>query len=105
MVDQKLAPETGVEFEIPLLDLPLHIMEKYRDTAPDGKLLPMYSNSTMNLNLKRIAKLCDIDCPLVFMPAAIPMRPKSRSDMGFRLKRSARCWDTPGLRRPKSMPK
>lgn len=55
-----------VEFEIPLLDLPLHIMEKYRDTAPDGKLLPMYSNSTMNLNLKRIAKLCDIDCPLVF---------------------------------------
>ena len=25
--------------------------------------------------------------------------------MGFRLKRSARCWDTPGLRRPKSMPK
>ena len=33
--------KTGVEFEIPLLDLPLHIMEKYRDTAPDGKLLPM----------------------------------------------------------------
>lgn len=58
--------KTGVEFEIPLLDLPLHIMEKYRDTAPDGKLLPMYSNSTMNLNLKRIAKHCDIDCPLVF---------------------------------------
>ena len=58
--------KTGVEFEIPLLDLPLHVMEKYRDTAPDGKLLPMYSNSTMTLNLKRIAKLCDIDCPLVF---------------------------------------
>lgn len=58
--------KTGVEFEIPLLDLPLRIMEKYRDTAPDGKLLPMYSNSTMNLNLKRIAKLCDIGCPLVF---------------------------------------
>ena len=58
--------KTGVEFEIPLLDLPLRIMEKYRDTAPDGRLLPMYSNSTMNLNLKRIAQLCDIDCPLVF---------------------------------------
>jgi len=58
--------KTGVEFEIPLLDLPLRIMEKYRDTAPDGKLLPMYSNSTMNLNLKRIAQLCDIGCPLVF---------------------------------------
>ena len=58
--------KTGVEFEIPLLDLPLQIIEKYRDTAPDGRLLPIYSNSTMNLYLKRIAQLCDIDCPLVF---------------------------------------
>lgn len=58
--------KTGVEFEIPLLDLPLRILEKYRDTAPDGKLLPIYSNSTMNLYLKRIAQLCNIDCPLVF---------------------------------------
>lgn len=58
--------KTGVEFEIPLLDLPLQIIEKYRDTAPDGRLLPIYSNSTMNRYLKRIAQLCDIDCPLVF---------------------------------------
>ena len=34
--------KTNVEFEIPLLDLPLHIIDKYRDTTPDGKLLPMY---------------------------------------------------------------
>ena len=58
--------KTGIEFEIPLLDLPLQIIEKYQDTAPDGKLLPIYSNSTMNLYLKRIAQLCNIDCPLVF---------------------------------------
>ncbi|MCM1331634.1 MAG: site-specific integrase [Bacteroides sp.] len=58
--------KTGVGFEIPLLDLPLRIMEKYMDTASDGRLLPMYSNSTMNLYLKRIAQLCDIGCPLVF---------------------------------------
>ena len=58
--------KTGVEFEIPLLDLPLRIIEKYRDKASDGRLLPLYSNSTMNLYLKRIAQLCDIDCPLVF---------------------------------------
>ena len=58
--------KTGIGFEIPLLDLPLRILEKYRDTAPNGRLLPMYSNSTMNLNLKRIAQLCDIGCPLVF---------------------------------------
>lgn len=58
--------KTGIEFEIPLLDLPLRIIEKYRDTAPDGRLFPMYCNSMMNLYLKDIARLCQIDCPLVF---------------------------------------
>lgn len=58
--------KTGIEFEIPLLDLPLHIIEKYRDTTPDGRLFPMYCNSMMNLYLKDIARLCQIDCPLVF---------------------------------------
>ncbi len=58
--------KTGIEFEIPLLDLPLRIIEKYRDTTPDGRLFPMYSNSVMNYNLKHIARLCQIDCPLVF---------------------------------------
>ena len=58
--------KTGVEFEIPLLELPLRIIEKYRDTAPDGRLLPMYANSTMNFYLKRIARICGIDRRLVF---------------------------------------
>ncbi len=58
--------KTGVEFEIPLLELPLRIIEKYRDTAPDGRLLPMYANSTMNFYLKRIAVICGIDRRLVF---------------------------------------
>lgn len=30
--------KTNVEFEIPLLDLPRHIINKYRDIMPDGKL-------------------------------------------------------------------
>lgn len=58
--------KTKVEFEIPLLDLPLQILNKYRDTAPDGKLLPMYCNSVLNLYLKEIARICNIDRPLVF---------------------------------------
>ena len=58
--------KTKVEFEIPLLDLPLQILNKYRDTAPDGKLLPMYCNSMLNLYLKEIARICNIDRPLVF---------------------------------------
>ena len=58
--------KTEVEFEVPLLELPLRIIRKYRDTASGGKLLPMYSNSTMNLYLKRIARICGIDRRLVF---------------------------------------
>lgn len=58
--------KTRVEFEIPLLDLPLQILKKYRDAAPEGKLLPMYCNSMLNLYLKEIAQLCHIDRPLVF---------------------------------------
>ena len=61
--------KTKVEFEIPLLDLPLQILNKYRDTAPDGKLLPMYCNSMLNLYLKEIARICNIDRPLVFHTA------------------------------------
>ena len=58
--------KTKVEFEIPLLDLPLQILNKYRDTVPDGRLLPMYCNSMLNLYLKEIARICNIDRPLVF---------------------------------------
>lgn len=61
--------KTDVEFEVPLLELPLRIIRKYRDTASGGKLLPMYSNSTMNLYLKRIARICGIDRRLVFHTA------------------------------------
>ncbi len=53
--------KTGVDFEIPLMELPLHIIEKYRDVAPEGKLLPMYSNSSLNHYLKQIAVLCGIE--------------------------------------------
>ena len=61
--------KTGVEFEIPLLDLPLQILNKYRDTTPDNNLLPMYRNSTLNLYLKEIALTCNINRPLVFHTA------------------------------------
>ena len=58
--------KTNVEFEIPLLDLPLHIIDKYRDTAPDGRLLPMYGNSELNKGLKHLATVCGIDRKLTF---------------------------------------
>ncbi len=66
MVDQECQQKTKIEFEIPLLDLPLQILKKYSGTAPGDKLLPMYCNSTLNLYLKEIARICHIDRPLVF---------------------------------------
>ena len=58
--------KTNVEFEIPLLDLPLRILDKYDGLAPQGKLLPMYCNSAINAALKAIAALCGIDRKLTF---------------------------------------
>ena len=58
--------KTNVEFEIPLLDLPCHIINKYRDIMPDGKLLPMYGNSELNKGLKQLATACGIDRKLTF---------------------------------------
>ena len=55
-----------MEFEIPLLDLPLHIIDKYRDTTSGGKLLPMYGNSELNKGLKQLAVVCGIDRKLTF---------------------------------------
>ena len=58
--------KTKIEFEIPLLDLPLQILKKYSDAVSDNRLLPMYCNSNMNLYLKEIARICNINRPLVF---------------------------------------
>ena len=53
--------KTKVEYEVPLLEVPLHILNKYRDVEPNGKLLPMYCNSDVNLSLKKIAAICGIE--------------------------------------------
>lgn len=58
--------KTNVEFEIPLLDLPRHIINKYRDIMPDDRLLPMYGNSELNKGLKLLAAACGIDRKLTF---------------------------------------
>ncbi len=63
---QATREKTGVGFELPLLDLPLRILDKYDGLAPEGKLLPMYCNSTINRSLKTIAALCGIDRRLTF---------------------------------------
>ena len=58
--------KTGTPCDIPLLELPKQIIEKYRGVAKDGKLLPMLSCGRLNKNLKVIAKLCKIDRKLIY---------------------------------------
>lgn len=58
--------KTGTPCDIPLLELPKQIIEKYSGVAKDGKLLPMLSCGRLNKNLKVIAKLCNIDRKLIY---------------------------------------
>jgi integrase len=58
--------KTGTPCQIPLLELPLQIIEKYKGLTKDGKLLLMLSCGRLNINLKKIAKLCGIDKRLIF---------------------------------------
>lgn len=61
--------KTGAPCHIPLLEIPLQLIDKYRGLAKDGKLFPMISCSKTNIYLKRIAKECAIDKPITFHQA------------------------------------
>lgn len=52
--------KSSVQANIPLLEIPLAILKKYKN-LPNGKLLPIYSNQKMNEYLKEIAALCSIN--------------------------------------------
>ncbi|MDR1762440.1 MAG: site-specific integrase [Dysgonamonadaceae bacterium] len=58
--------KTNVSFNIPLLEIPKIILEKYRGTLPDGVMLPVISNQKINAYLKEIADICGIDKLLTF---------------------------------------
>lgn len=58
--------KTGIDYELPLLELPLQILDRYRGTADEGRLLPMYSNSELNRELKSVAATCGIHRRLTF---------------------------------------
>ena len=58
--------KTGTPCDIPLLELPKQIIEKYEGIAKDGKLLQMLSCGSLNKNLKVIVKLCNIERKLIY---------------------------------------
>lgn len=45
---------------VPLLDIPKMILEKYKGKLPDGKILPIISNQKLNAYLKEIADVCGL---------------------------------------------
>ena len=51
--------KTLVNSNVPLLDVPKAILEKYKNRQPNGKLLPVISNQKMNEYLDEIATLCN----------------------------------------------
>jgi site-specific recombinase XerD len=58
--------KTDENFNIPLLEIPKTILEKYRDTLPGNNLLPVISNNVTNGYLKKIGELCGIKKKLTF---------------------------------------
>ena len=59
--------KTGMDYFIPMMDIPKKILEKYRNRVfKNGKLLPVKVSSTMNNHLKEIAEICGITKHLTF---------------------------------------
>ena len=60
--------KTSTPTKIPLLSIPLEIIDKYKEhfLCEGGKLLPIFSNQKMNAYLKEIAALSGINKELTF---------------------------------------
>jgi integrase len=53
--------KTGGEYNIPLLNVPKAILEKYRGNADSKFIFPVPKPATYNYRLRKIAKICGID--------------------------------------------
>lgn len=58
--------KTTTLVEVPLLEIPELIIEKYKNLSSDDSLIPMSSNQKMNAYLKEIADLCSIEKNITF---------------------------------------
>ena len=58
--------KTDTSVDVPLLEIPLMILQKYKGKLTAGKLLPVPSNQKCNDYLKEIAAICGIDKELTF---------------------------------------
>ena len=61
--------KTGTTSYIPLLDIPIQILDRYRDSefaGEDGRIFKLQTHVNMNWQLKRLAKIAKIDRRLTF---------------------------------------
>ena len=58
--------KTNSSCKIPLMEIPLQLIEKYRGIRSGERVFQMKACCQMNLQLKTIAKLCNIDRQLTF---------------------------------------
>ena len=58
--------KTGTDVNVPLLEIPAMILEKYANQIPDNALLPVPSNQKINAYLKEIGEVCGIEKELTF---------------------------------------
>jgi len=61
--------KTGTNVNVPLLDIPKMILNKYKNKLPNGKIIPIISNQKLNSYLKEIADLSRIRKNLTFHQA------------------------------------
>ena len=65
-MDNYETPKTNTDVNVPLLDIPKMILEKYKGKLPNGKVLPIISNQKLNAYLTVIADVCGIKKNLTF---------------------------------------
>lgn len=58
--------KTNTNVNVPLLEVPLEILNKYKDLLPNQKILPVISNQKLNSYLKELADICGIKKNLTF---------------------------------------
>lgn len=58
--------KTGTVSRIRLLDIPIRIIEKYEKERISEKVFPMPNYTTADINLKRIAEICEIETNVTF---------------------------------------
>ena len=58
--------KTGTSCQIPLMELPLQLIEKYQDTANGEKLFPMITCGKTNMHLKKVAAQSNVGKHLTF---------------------------------------